>query len=123
MTDFLNTLLPIDMAGLATLVWLALGVLGLFVPHRWVVGVLFPAGALVALLLAATGLWGLNSTPQVAVLPLGLPDLPFHLRMDALSAFFLLLLGAAATGISLYSAGYFRGTVSYTHLRAHETDS
>ena len=109
MTDFLNTLLPIDMAGLATLVWLALGVLGLFVPHRRVVGVLFPAGALVSLLLAATGLWGLNSTPQVAVLPLGLPDLPFHLRMDALSAFFLLLLGAAATGISLYSAGYFRG--------------
>ena len=28
------------------------------------------------------------------VLPLGLPDLPFHLRLDALSAFFLLLLGA-----------------------------
>ena len=26
------------------------------------------------------------------VLPLGLPDLPFHLRLDALSAFFLLLL-------------------------------
>jgi hypothetical protein len=30
------------------------------------------------------------------VLPLGLPDLPFHLRLDSLSAFFLLLLGAAA---------------------------
>ena len=29
------------------------------------------------------------------MLPLGLPDLPFHLRLDALSAFFLLLLGAA----------------------------
>jgi hypothetical protein len=28
------------------------------------------------------------------VLPLGLPDLPFHLRLDALSAFFLLLLGS-----------------------------
>ena len=33
--------------------------------------------------------------PSTTVLPLGLPDLPFHLRLDALSAFFLLLLGAA----------------------------
>ena len=31
-------------------------------------------------------------------MPLGLPDLPFHLRLDSLSAFFLLLLGAAARG-------------------------
>ena len=32
------------------------------------------------------------------VLPLGLPDLPFHVRLDALSAFFLLILGAAGLG-------------------------
>jgi len=45
---------------------------------------------------------------QSIVLPLGLPDLPFHLRLDSLSAFFLLLLGVTAAGISLFSAGYFR---------------
>ncbi|HEY5310788.1 MAG TPA: hydrogenase 4 subunit B, partial [Casimicrobiaceae bacterium] len=45
---------------------------------------------------------------QTAILPLGLPDLPFHLRLDAMSAFFLLLLGAATTAISIFSAGYFR---------------
>ncbi len=50
---------------------------------------------------------GLSGWPQSLVLPLGLPDLPFHLRLDPLSAFFLLLLGAASTGVSLYSAGYF----------------
>ena len=44
------------------------------------------------------------------MLPLGLPDLPFHLRLDALSAFFLLLLGAVAAAVSLYSAGYFRSS-------------
>lgn len=108
MADFLNSLLLIDMAGLATLAWLAIGVLGLFVPRRMVVNILFPTGALIALLLAIFGLCGLSSTPEVAILPLGLPDLPFHLRLDVLSAFFLFLLGAAATGISLYSAGYFR---------------
>ena len=42
------------------------------------------------------------------MLPLGLPDLPFHLRLDALSASFLVLLGSASAAISLYSSGYFR---------------
>ena len=47
--------------------------------------------------------------PEVAVLPLGLPDLPFHLRLDALSAFFLFLLGARGGRRSrLFAAGYFR---------------
>jgi len=41
-------------------------------------------------------------------LPLGLPDLPFHVRLDALSAFFLLILGLAGAGISTFAAGYFR---------------
>ena len=45
---------------------------------------------------------------QVQILPLGLPDLPFHLRLDALAAFFLLVLGVAGAGISIFSAGYFR---------------
>lgn len=99
-----TTLLPIDLAGLATLAWL---VLGLLTPRRWIIGVLFPAGALVALLLAAAGMWGLQTDPQTIVLPLGLPDLPFHLRLDALPAFFLVLLGSVSFGISLYCAGYF----------------
>jgi formate hydrogenlyase subunit 3/multisubunit Na+/H+ antiporter MnhD subunit len=42
------------------------------------------------------------------VLPIGLPDLPVHLRRDALSSVFLFLLGAASAGISLFAAGYFR---------------
>ncbi|MEO8417443.1 MAG: proton-conducting transporter membrane subunit, partial [Methylophilaceae bacterium] len=102
------TLLPIDLAGLATLAWLALGVLGLLTPRRWIIGVLFPAGALVALLLAAAGMWRLQTDSQTIVLPLGLPDLPFHLRLDALSAFLLVLLGSVSFGIALYCAGYFR---------------
>ena len=52
----------------------------------------------------------MRAPPQTLVLPLGLPDLPFHLRLDALSAFFLLLLGAVAAAVSLYSAGYFRSS-------------
>ncbi len=70
--------------------------------------VIFPLGALGGVVLAATAFFGLVGGPQTLVLPLGLPDLPFHLRLDPLSAFFLLLLGAASTGVSLHAAGYFQ---------------
>jgi hydrogenase-4 component B len=92
--------------------WLVLGMLGLLQPQRvgWVARMLFPLGALVALGVAAVAVSALRAgfTPQVLVLPLGLPDLPFHLRLDALSGFFLMLLGIAGAGISIFAAGYFR---------------
>jgi hydrogenase-4 component B len=90
--------------------WLALGVLGVARPASaaWSTRVLYPAGAIMGLLLAATALAAIFGSAQSMVLPLGLPDLPFHLRLDALSAFFLLLLGATAAGVSLFGCGYFR---------------
>ena len=90
--------------------WLALGLAGVFFPRNLplVSRVLFPAGALGALALAAAALDALGGATQSLVLPLGLPDLPFHLRLDALSAFFLLLLGTVTAGISVFAAGYFR---------------
>src|SRR5438874_6346435 len=90
--------------------WIALGTLGLVRPHslRFVSRFIFPAGACVALLLAVIAFLSLDAPPQSLVMPLGLPDLPFHVRLDPLSAFFLLLIGAASFGVSLFSAGYFR---------------
>ena len=117
--------LPIDFAGAIILFWLALGPIGLALQSRprWITLLIFPASAVASLLLAATGLWALGETPDVALLPLGLPDLPFHLRLDALSAFFLLLLGAASFGITLYATGYFRsmpgGTLGLLSLEYH----
>ncbi|MBE0626306.1 MAG: hydrogenase 4 subunit B [Burkholderiales bacterium] len=92
------------------LAWLALGLAGVFYPRNLylVSRVLFPAGALGALALAAAALSALGGVTQSVVLPLGLPELPFHLRLDALSAFFLLLLGTVTAGISVFAAGYFR---------------
>ncbi len=92
--------------------WFALGLAGLIRPHAlgFVGRVLFPLGALIALGVALIGLGALrpDQPAEQLVLPLGLPDLPFHLRLDALSGFFLLLLGAAGAGISIFAAGYFR---------------
>src|SRR5262249_60201527 len=67
----------------------------------------FPLGALVGLVLAAVGLSAVWVPAQSMTLPLGLPDLPFHLRIDPLAGFFLMLLGSVAAGISVYAAGYF----------------
>ncbi|TAN83669.1 MAG: hydrogenase 4 subunit B [Gallionella sp.] len=108
--------LPLDIAGAAIVFWLALGLMGLAVPRspRFINHIIFPIGALVALALAGAGLWALGETPNIAVLPLGLPDLPLHLRLDPLSAFFLILLGGASFGVSLFCAGYFRSMAGNT---------
>ncbi|MDQ2962963.1 MAG: hydrogenase 4 subunit B [Pseudomonadota bacterium] len=102
--------LPLVVA--AIVAWLAIGALGLIRPRSllYVGRVLFTAGAVVGLLLAIVALLAVGQAAQTVLLPLGLPDLPFHLRLDALSAFFLFLLGAVAAGISVFSAGYFRAS-------------
>jgi len=102
------TALQLTIAAIAA--WLTIGVLGM-IPVRdasRLIRPLFIAGTGVGLLLAVVAFTALGQTAQATVLPLGLPDLPFHLRLDSLSAFFLLLLGATASGISIFSAGYFR---------------
>ena len=90
--------------------WLVVAVLGLASLHRTrvVAHGLFPVGAVFGLLLCGLGLTGVFAGPQEAILPLGLPDLPFHLRLDGLSAYFLAVLGVVSTGVSTFSAGYFR---------------
>ena len=100
--------LPIDLILGVIVFWLILGLGGLALQKTsFITRIVFPLCAIGSLVLSAAALVGLNEI-DTAVLPLGLPDLPFHLRLDALSAFFLLLLGASSIGISLFSAGYFR---------------
>jgi len=103
-----NDLLGWVLAAIAA--WLVIGVLGFVRPRSlaFVSHGLFPLGAAVGLALAVVAFFAIGPLPQSKVLPFGLPDLPFHLRLDSLSAFFLLLLGAASAGISFFAAGYFR---------------
>src|SRR5215472_10018560 len=90
--------------------WGVVGLAGLLRPTslRYVGRTLFPLGALIGITLAVVALSSLGAPTERAVLVVGLPDLPMHLRRDALSSFFLFLLGAASAGISLFAAGYFR---------------
>jgi hydrogenase-4 component B len=90
--------------------WLLLGVAAVVRPRHFafVAHVLFPASAAASLVLAGLAIGAIPAPAQVAILPLGLPGLPFHLRLDALSAFFLAILALASAGISIFGAGYFR---------------
>ncbi|MGH8261465.1 MAG: proton-conducting transporter membrane subunit, partial [Steroidobacteraceae bacterium] len=102
--------------------WLVIGAAGLAQPRslRYAGRALFLLGALVGVALAVVAAWSLAGGGSGAseggvarlVLPIGLPDLPCHLRLDALSAGFLVLLGMTAAGVSLFSAGYFRESES-----------
>jgi formate hydrogenlyase subunit 3/multisubunit Na+/H+ antiporter MnhD subunit len=98
-------------ACLALLVaWLLIGLAGLIRPGslRFAGRTLFPLGALCGVALAGVGIWGVAAPPEQVVLLVGLPDLPAHLRLDALSSVFIAVLGAASAGISVFGAGYFR---------------
>ena len=103
-------LLSLDWVLLVAAAWLALGAAGLvFLRNfRVVARVLFPLSSVFSIVLTAVGLTAVVQNPQIAVLPIGLPDLPFHLRLDPLAAFFIMLLGTASAGISIFAAGYFR---------------
>jgi hydrogenase-4 component B len=90
--------------------WCVVGFAGLVRPMSiaFVGRTLFPLGALCGAALAIVAVATLDQPTEQMILPIGLPDLPAHLRLDALSRVFLLLLGAASAGISIFAAGYFR---------------
>ena len=90
--------------------WLVIGLAGVLALRRFtfVSRVLFPAGGALGLLLFGLALAAVFNGAEVAVLPVGLPNLPFHLRLDSLAAFFLMVIGAVSAGISTFAAGYFR---------------
>jgi hydrogenase-4 component B len=101
---------PLALCVLLLTAWSVIGVAGLMRPMSiaYVGRTLFPLGALCSAALALVALTSLADPAQRLVLPIGLPDLPVHLRLDALSRVFLVLLGGASTGVSVFAAGYFR---------------
>jgi hydrogenase-4 component B len=103
-------MLDLDRILTAISIWVGIGIVALVAPRRtrFVAHGLFPISAAVSVALTAAALHGLWMPPQSVVLRLGLPGLPFHLRMDALSAFFLVAIGATSAGTSIFSAGYMR---------------
>src|SRR5580698_2667232 len=61
--------------------------------------------SMVALLAAVAGLF---ETPSTVTLPLGLPWIGVHFRLDALAGCFLVVVNLGAAAASLYAIGYGR---------------
>src|ERR1700685_1831722 len=101
---------PLTLCGLLLTAWCAVGLAGMVRPLSlaFVGRTLFPLGALVGIALAVVTAATLGHVAEQRVLPIGLRQLPVHLRLDGLSGVFLVLLGGASAGISIFAAGYFR---------------
>lgn len=70
--------------------------------------VVYGGCAIVGLSTMATAVLALGVPADRMQLPLGIPWIGVNLRLDALSAFFLLLLGLGSSGASLFAIGYSR---------------
>ncbi|MBK1717059.1 hydrogenase 4 subunit B [Thiocystis violacea] len=79
---------------------------------RWVAMPLIGLSGVAAF---GAGLWALIAHETLtATLPLGLPWMPWHLRLDALSGFFLAVIGLVTSALGLYGPAYVR---SFEHGR------
>ncbi len=82
--------------------------------QRFLINVGFSILAVSAFLAAAAGAWTVaEGIVHKVVLPVGLPDLPFHLRLDMLSGYFLVIVGLLAFFVSIYSIGYVKGFLGH----------
>lgn len=112
MTTFYHpeTWVHLDWVLVVVVLWLLIGVAGVFALRRLrlVASVLFPVSSFFSLVLLGLSLSSVLSGTEVAVLPIGLPQLPFHLRLDSLSSFFLMVIGGVSAGVSAFAGGYFR---------------
>ena len=70
--------------------------------------IVYGACATISLCLCALSLPAIVEMPSTIVLPLGIPWLGAHFRMDALAAAFLTLINIGGLGASLYGIGYGR---------------
>ncbi|MEO5365674.1 MAG: hydrogenase 4 subunit B [Magnetococcus sp. WYHC-3] len=79
--------------------------------------------ALNALLALVSGLYGLAGQGGAMTLPLGLPGLPFQLRLDPLGGFMLLTLGLVTLAVAFYTYGYDapHGEASSDDMSHHAT--
>ncbi|MBI5102508.1 MAG: hydrogenase 4 subunit B [Nitrospirae bacterium] len=68
-------------------------------------------GSLMICIAGAMTVW--DGATETRVLSMGLPGLPFHLRLDPLAGYFLTVIGLLSFFVSVYSAGYLKGFIGH----------
>lgn len=113
--------LAIELAGVSVIILIASVVLCLFfAPWQDIlVNVVFTLASMASLMAAYAGLTALMSgAVETLILPIGLPDLPFYLRLDPLSGFFIFVVALLSLFVSIYSIGYLKDMMGRRSLTA-----
>jgi hydrogenase-4 component B len=88
---------------------LALAVIGAITARTPAGGPIVYTGCLIlSLVTLLAGLLSIGAAPTTMALPIGLPQIGGHVRLDALSAFFLTVVGLGSASASLFALGYGR---------------
>ena len=104
--------MPLLLAGLAVTLALASALASLLAPKlpkllRILVMPLFGLAGLASLAAGLSALW--QGGVVTATLPLGLPWLPWQVRMDNLAGFFCAVIGVVSLAVGIYGPAYARG--------------
>jgi formate hydrogenlyase subunit 3/multisubunit Na+/H+ antiporter MnhD subunit len=101
--------LELALAGVSGFLFVALGGIALSGRHA-ATPLIYGASLLLSLVMLATALVALLTRAPAAsiALPLGLPWIGAHFRLDALAAFFLIVVSLGGATASLYALGYGR---------------
>jgi hydrogenase-4 component B len=111
MPDFIALFNPLQVAGLAVALALISAFVSLLAPRQpKLLRILaMPLFALAGLTALVAGLVALShNSAATATLPLGLPWLPWQVRLDNLSGFFFSLIGIVTLAVGLYAPAYVR---------------
>ena len=103
---------PLDIAGFSVLLLLALAALApIFRQNRKLqIPLAFSLSAVASLAAVVAGILTVaDGSVTSATMYIGLPGLPFHLRLDPLAGFFLVVIGLMSFFVSIYSIGYVKG--------------
>ncbi len=92
------------LAGYLVLAGLAIG----FARRPIATALVYGGTLILSLILSGLAVLAMVKGPASTTLPLGLPWLGAHFRLDALAAAFLLIVNFGAAGVSLYALGYGR---------------
>jgi len=103
---------PFGIVSASVIAFLAISVLSCLLARKQAFLIYF--SSTLSAIASLFALWGgftsvLAGAAETSMLPIGLPDLPFYLRLDPVSGFFITVTGLMGFFVSVYSAGYLRG--------------
>lgn len=107
---------PLDLTVFSVLTFFAIAILApVFASRQKVlINISFSLSALACVAAIAGGYACVDgAVTEAVVIPVGLPDLPFYMRLDPLSGFFVTVTALLGLFVSIYSIGYMRGFLGH----------